>query len=86
MRCGGLVARQMGKPCLVGCSGIQIDADAQCARIGEKVISAGDWITVEGNEGYLYLGRREIVLRRPEAELAEPSSWQGVHRPEAALS
>jgi pyruvate,orthophosphate dikinase len=80
-----LVARQMGKPCLVGCAEIAIDTVAQCARIGDKIISAGDWITVDGNEGRLYLGRCEIVLRRPEAELAELASWQGEHRPQPAL-
>lgn len=81
-----LVARQMGKPCLVGCSAIQVDAVAQCARVGDNIILAGDWITVDGNEGRLYLGRCNIVLRRPEAELAELASWQGVQRPEPALS
>jgi pyruvate,orthophosphate dikinase len=77
-----LVARQMGKPCVVGCSELRIDTEAQQARIGEKSISAGDWITVDGNEGRLYLGRCEVVLRRPEAELAELSRWQGEHHPE----
>ena len=81
-----LVARQMGKPCLVGCSAIQVDAVAQCARVGDNIILAGDWITVDGNEGRLYLGRCNIVLRRPEAELAELASWQGVQRPVPALS
>ena len=81
-----LVARQMGKPCLVGCAEIRIDTDAQCARIGENMISAGDWITVDGNEGRLYLGRCEIVLRRPEAELAELSAWRDRSAPEAVVA
>ncbi|MGQ0686361.1 PEP/pyruvate-binding domain-containing protein [Bradyrhizobium sp.] len=81
-----LVARQMGKPCLVGCTELGVDTVAQCARIGEHIVSAGDWITVDGNEGRLYLGRCEIALRRPEAELAELASWQGEHRAEPALS
>lgn len=81
-----LVARQMGKPCLVGCADIRIDTDAQCARIGEKMISAGDWITVDGNEGHLHLGRCEIVLRRPEAELAEIASWRDARSAEASAA
>lgn len=81
-----LVARQMGKPCLVGCAELEVDTVARCARIGETIVSAGDWITVDGNEGRLYLGRCEIALRRPEAELAELASWQGRHRAEPALS
>lgn len=76
-----LVARQMGKPCVVGCNEIRIDAGAQRAQIGERSISAGDWITVDGNEGRLYLARCEIAVRRPEAELAELSSWRSEHLP-----
>ncbi|MGJ4895371.1 MULTISPECIES: PEP/pyruvate-binding domain-containing protein [unclassified Bradyrhizobium] len=73
-----LVARQMGKPCVVGCGAIRVDGEARQARIGEAVISAGDWITVDGNAGCIYLGRCEIVARRPEAELAELASWRSL--------
>ncbi|WP_315778615.1 PEP/pyruvate-binding domain-containing protein [Bradyrhizobium sp. SZCCHNPS1003] len=71
-----LVARQMGKPCVVGCAAIRVDGEAQQARIGAAVVSLGDWITVDGNTGRLYLGRGEIVAQRPEAELAELSTWR----------
>ncbi|WP_315736969.1 PEP/pyruvate-binding domain-containing protein [Bradyrhizobium sp. SZCCHNR1093] len=71
-----LVARQMGKPCVVGCAAIRVDGEAQQARIGAAVVSPGDWITVDGNTGRLYLGRGEIVAQRPEAELAELSAWR----------
>lgn len=81
-----LVARQMGKPCVVGCGQIRIDSSRQCAQIGERVISAGDWITVDGNAGHFHLGRCEIVLRRPEAELAELASWQREQDTEPAPS
>ncbi len=40
---------------------------------------AGDWVTVDANEGCLYLGRGDIITRRPEAELAEVSGWQQPH-------
>ncbi|MGC2777458.1 MAG: PEP/pyruvate-binding domain-containing protein [Bradyrhizobium sp.] len=74
-----LVARQMGKPCVVGCAAIRIDDEARQARIGDTVISPGDWITIDGNAGCVYLGRGEIVARRPEAELAELSTWRSPH-------
>lgn len=81
-----LVARQMGKPCVVGCSELRIDPSAQRAQIGDKTISAGDWVTVDGNEGRLYLGRCEIIQRRPEAELAELASWPAEHRGRAIIA
>lgn len=71
-----LVAREMGKPCVVGCAAIRIDTLAQHAQIGERVVSAGDWITVDGDAGHLYFGRCEIRLRQPEHELAELASWR----------
>jgi pyruvate, orthophosphate dikinase len=74
-----LVARQMGKPCVVGCGAIRVDSKARQARIDDAVISPGDWITVDGNAGRIYLGRGEIIARRPEAELAELSSWRSMH-------
>jgi pyruvate,orthophosphate dikinase len=77
-----LVARQMGKPCIVGCSGITIDADNGRARIAGAAVSAGDWVTVDGDSGRLYLGRLETARRRPEKELAEVASWR-IHRTQA---
>ncbi|CCD99843.1 PEP/pyruvate-binding domain-containing protein [Bradyrhizobium sp. STM 3809] len=71
-----LVARQMGKPCVVGCAAIRVDRDALQARIGEDIIAPGDWITVDGNAGCVYLGRGDIVVQRPEAEIAQLSAWR----------
>lgn len=71
-----LVARQMGKPCVVGCSGLTIDAAADRAQLGSAAISGSDWITIDGDSGNLYLGRRETSVTRPEAELAEVAIWR----------
>lgn len=71
-----LVARQMGKPCVVGCRAIEIDPVAGQARLADASLSEGDWITIEGDAGQLYLGRCRTVETRPEAELAEIATWQ----------
>jgi len=71
-----LVARQMGKPCIVGCSRMTIDAAAERAQLDGSTISASDWVTVDGDSGNIYLGRRETSVTRPEAELAEIASWR----------
>jgi pyruvate,orthophosphate dikinase len=76
-----LVARQMGKPCIVGCSAMTIDVAADRAQLAGTTISGSDWITIDGDSGRLYLGRRETVATRPEAELAEVDRWRGqAHR------
>ena len=71
-----LVARQMGKPCVVGCRELKIDPVAGRAELGGVAFAEGDWITIEGDAGELYLGRCETIRTRPEAELAEIAGWQ----------
>jgi pyruvate,orthophosphate dikinase len=71
-----LVARQMGKPCVVGCSDLKIDFDARQARLSGTTLSEGEWITIDGDAGRLYLGRCQTVATRPEAELAEIAKWR----------
>src|ERR1035437_4794151 len=71
-----LVARQMGKPCIVGCTNMTIDLAADRAQLAGKTISGSDWITIDGDSGNIYLGRRETVVTRSEAELAEIATWR----------
>jgi pyruvate,orthophosphate dikinase len=71
-----LIARQMGKPCVVGCSDMVIDTTANRATLAGSAISEGDWITIEGDSGKLYLGRLKTGTKRPEAELAEVANWR----------
>jgi pyruvate,orthophosphate dikinase len=51
-----LVARQRGKPCVVGCGALEIDYDAAVARVGDQVIKEGDPISIDGTTGKVYLG------------------------------
>lgn len=71
-----LVARQMGKPCIVGCSKLAIDIVADRAQLAGTTVSGSDWVTIDGDGGNIYLGRRETIVTRPEAELAEVANWR----------
>jgi pyruvate, orthophosphate dikinase len=71
-----LVARQMGKPCVVGCEALTIDEDNRQGRLGDAAIREGDWVSVDGGSGEVFLGQRKIVTERPEAELRELDSWR----------
>ncbi|NVN87319.1 MAG: pyruvate, phosphate dikinase [Rhodopseudomonas sp.] len=71
-----LVARQLGKPCVVGCSEMTVDAAADRATLKGTAIAEGDWISIDGDRGNIYLGQREIVVTRPEAELTEIARWR----------
>jgi pyruvate,orthophosphate dikinase len=70
-----VVARQLGKVCLVGCSRLMLDGRGS-ARLGEASFKEGDWLSLDGETGEVFLGRREIVTTRPEAEIAEVERWR----------
>ncbi|MBP6097138.1 MAG: hypothetical protein KBF58_10595 [Methyloversatilis sp.] len=62
-----VVARQLGKVCLVGCDALHIDLGARQLEIGEQLFNEGDAITLDGNTGGIYAGtvRSERVPDRP---------------------
>jgi pyruvate,orthophosphate dikinase len=71
-----LVARQLGKACVVSCPGLLVDSEAGCAAIDGQAIRQGDWISVDGDTGEVFLGQRDIVMERPEAELKAVATWR----------
>ena len=58
-----LVARGMGKPCVAGASGIEIDLNAKRLRSGDTELGEGDLIAIDGSAG---------VVTANEVELEEP--------------
>lgn len=65
-----VVARQLGKCCLVGCAALSLDADGRGASLGKARVAAGDFLALDGATGEISLGRREIVTEAaPEAAI-----------------
>ena len=52
-----VVARGMGKPCVVGAIDIVVDYGRQLFYAGEAVIKRGDWLTLDGTSGEVIEGR-----------------------------
>jgi pyruvate, orthophosphate dikinase len=71
-----LVARQMAKPCVVGCAALSVDVNTRHAHLADLVIAEGDWLSIDGGSGGVYLGKRDIIMEAPTAELAEIASWR----------
>jgi pyruvate,orthophosphate dikinase len=71
-----VVARQLGKVCLVGCAALSIDTGGRSCRIADKQLREGDAITLDGEAGRVYAGALPLVQERPERELAEIRRWQ----------
>jgi pyruvate,orthophosphate dikinase len=56
-----VVARGMGKCCVSGAGEMEIDYKARTASVGGLVIKEGDWISLNGSTGEVYLGHVDTV-------------------------
>ena len=71
-----LVARQMGKPCVVGCAALAVDIAGHSARLDGHALKEGDWLSIDGEAGTIHLGRCKVAEERPDAALAEVARWR----------
>ncbi len=74
-----VVARQIGKPCVAGSAELHVNADAKHARseaTGAE-IHEGDWISLDGSTGRVYIGSLPTVSARFEdqPELQKLLGW-----------
>ncbi len=52
-----LVARQFGKPAVVGVSILNIDLNKRIIKVEDSIIKEGDWISIDGSSGELFDGK-----------------------------
>jgi len=57
-----LVARQFGTPAVVGVAALDIDMTARQMTADGRVIEEGDWISLDGATGEVYLGQLETMV------------------------
>lgn len=71
-----LVARQFGKPAVVGVSELEIDMGKRRIIVKNNTIHEGDWISIDGTAGEVYSGKLTTVV--PDIEdpyLMKILSW-----------
>ncbi|MEE8321626.1 MAG: pyruvate, phosphate dikinase, partial [Gammaproteobacteria bacterium] len=71
-----LVARQFGKPAVVGVSELEIDMGKRRIIVKNNTIHEGDWISIDGTAGEVYSGKLKTVV--PDIEdpyLMKILSW-----------
>jgi len=61
-----VVARQFGIPCVVGASVIKIDLEKREMQVGEMIVKEGEWISVDGTTGKVFVGK--IPMTTPSLE------------------
>ncbi|HEY3524056.1 MAG TPA: pyruvate, phosphate dikinase [Candidatus Limnocylindrales bacterium] len=91
-----VVARQIGKPCVAGCAELHVDYRTRTASANGTEFAEGDWISVDGNTGEVYLGQvptREARFEdQPELqtilgwadEVRRLQVWTNADKPEEA--
>ncbi|TXI69663.1 MAG: pyruvate, phosphate dikinase [Cyclobacteriaceae bacterium] len=70
-----VVARGMGKPCVAGAEGIHVDTKLRQAKIGDKILHEGDYITIDGGTGFVYQGIIPTVEPTFSDELRTLLTW-----------
>jgi pyruvate,orthophosphate dikinase len=74
-----VVARQIGKPCVAGCAELQVDYAAKRAKSTDSglAFAEGDWISLDGATGNVYVGALPTVSARFEEqpELQKVLGW-----------
>jgi pyruvate, orthophosphate dikinase len=59
-----VVARGMGRPCVVGASSVAIDLDRETLSANGTLLHKGDVVTIDGSTGQIIKGR--VPMRQPE--------------------
>jgi pyruvate,orthophosphate dikinase len=75
-----VVARGMGKPCVVGCGALAIDYGREQFSVGDTVVRKGDYITVDGGTGRVILGQVRTVEPELSGYLATLMEWADEYR------
>ena len=70
-----VVARGMGKPCVVGAEGLAIDIENKTISNGEKLLTEGDIISIDGSLGEVYIGELETEPPKPSDEFNTLMAW-----------
>ncbi len=63
-----VVARQFGIPCVVGASMIKIDLEKRLMSVDGKDVKEGEWISVDGTTGEIFLGQIPTIAPNLEEQ------------------
>jgi pyruvate,orthophosphate dikinase len=70
-----VVARGMGKPCVVGAEDLTIDIENKTIGNGENLLTEGDIISIDGSLGEVYIGELKTEPPKPSDEFNTLMEW-----------
>jgi pyruvate,orthophosphate dikinase len=71
-----VVARQLNKPCVVGCRELRVDESVGICFFHGRACREGDVITIDGDSGFVYDGPVTVRTERPLDLIAAVESWR----------
>ncbi|RMF88602.1 MAG: pyruvate, phosphate dikinase [Nitrospinota bacterium] len=75
-----VVARGMGKCCIVGCKELYVDEAAGEFRVGTTRVKEGDLITLNGNTGEVILGEARLITAELSGNFGKLMEWADRYR------
>mgnify|MGYP000889801725 CR=1 FL=1 len=70
-----VVARGMGKCCVVGCSEIKVNEQSKTLTVGDTIVKEGDFLSLDGVSGNVYLGHLKATSSKSSASYNTFMSW-----------
>ncbi len=70
-----VVARGMGTCCVAGCGAIKMDEEKKCFHVGGNTVKEGDWISIDGSTGNVYLGEIKTVEAALTGDFGRFMAW-----------
>jgi pyruvate,orthophosphate dikinase len=70
-----VVARGMGRPCIVGTGDLRVDYAAQTMTARNMVVKAGEIITIDGSTGEVMIGEVRTIQPEPSEDFATLMGW-----------
>ncbi|MBI4082599.1 MAG: pyruvate, phosphate dikinase, partial [Candidatus Lambdaproteobacteria bacterium] len=75
-----VVARGMGKCCVVGATDVSINYHINEMTIGEVTVKRLDWVSLDGNTGEVFLGKLPQIAPTLQGGLAKVLGWADKQR------
>jgi len=75
-----VVARGMGRPCVVGAASLKIDPVSRVAEIGGRRLEEGAFITIDGSTGEVFLGELPTIIPELSGDFETVMAWADSHR------
>lgn len=70
-----VVARAIGKTAVVGAEAIEVREEEKYFKVGSVIVKEGDWVTIDGNTGNVYIGIVPTIEAGLIPELEELLTW-----------